>query len=274
MIRRNGSKDFLLITQNEHAALAGRIAAAWGNDGFCEPAPRDEVVTAIERHDAGWSIHDDKPTLNREHIPAAFYEMPVCLFVRVWVASVSAAAAAGPMAGLIVSWHFTSLARLAPLDGESEAVHNSLSGFLAAQHCRQLDYCCALRLSHSMAASPPSPLTEQDHKVLYNLWLLRTCDWLSLMMCDDELPFQSPPDAPPGVGPLVVTRKDRRTLQLKPWPLKVPRLSVEIEGRKVPAGRYRSEADLLRVYAGAASRKISLNLVPSVAARRVSRSPA
>ena len=29
-------------------------------------------IAAIEYHDAGWSMHDDKPMLNAEKIPAAF----------------------------------------------------------------------------------------------------------------------------------------------------------------------------------------------------------
>ncbi len=268
MIRRNGPKGFLLITQNDHAALAAQIAAHWGNELFAAPDPREAVVTAIECHDAGWSIHDDKPFLNGQKIPASFYEMPVSAYVRVWVASVSAAAArGGPMAGLIVSWHFTGLSRFVPTQGQPEGVQNMLLDFAAAQHHRQEDYCDALHLSRSLANYPPMPLNERDAGAVYNLWVLRMCDWLSLLLCDDALPdaLRDAPPVPEGVEAPAITAcwKDRRTMCLEPWPLNVARLPVSVAGQRVPAGQYRREVDLIRVYEHSEAETLSYNLMPA-----------
>src|SRR5205809_3731 len=104
MIRRNGQKGYLLVTQNDHAVLAG------------------------------------------------------------------------PMAGLVVSWHFTGLSHIAPINGENEAVQNMLQDFSAHQRARQLDYCGALGLSKSLADYPPIPVHQRDQDALYNLWVLRMCD--------------------------------------------------------------------------------------------------
>ncbi len=267
MIRRKASKGYLLITQNDHAEVAGRIAAHWGNQVFPVPSPRDAVVSAVECHDAGWSIHDDTPTLNEERRPASFYEMPVNWYTRLWVASVSAAAAqGGPMAGLIVSWHFTTLATLIPREDQADPVRNMLTDFMAAQHARRDDYCQALGLSRSMADCPPVASTREDHAAAYNWWLLRACDWLSLQLCDCELP--EPMRAPPSMnGPTSAPLSARRTgdgnLVLEPWPLEVERLSLELSAKRVPSSRYRTQADLLRAYQCAPVEKLRYDLVPS-----------
>jgi len=270
MIRRNGQDSFLLITQNEHASLSGKIASHWGNENFPYPEPRSEVVKAIETHDAGWSLHDDKPVLNSEKIPATFYEMPFQWYIRVWVASVSAAAArGGPMGGLLVSWYLTSLAKLAPIKELSEAVRLHLEDFLSAQHARQVDYCKTLCLSSSMYNDPPHPANGRDHGVMYNYYLLRICDLISLQLCSDAMPetihelaFELSLDGPDTIK---ISRADEQTLCLEPWPLDVDTLPLKIQGLRIPNGRYRREVDLLRVCEQADKETLSFSLSAPVA---------
>ena len=227
------------------------------------PQPREAVVTAIEYHDAGWSMHDDKPTLNDAHEPATFYEMPVPLALRMWVGSVSAVAArGGPMAGLIVSWHFTTLAGLAPIPKEQESVQTLVAEFLVAQRARRVDYCNALGLSRSMAECPPRPVTIHDHEVVYNLWLLRMCDWLSLILCDDALPemVRRPPAPSPGATAIATRWVVPGRLTIEPWPLAVPKLELSVIGRQAPFGPYRRNADLIRAYQQGIPEKLSFTV--------------
>lgn len=265
MIRRNGQKRYLLISQNEHAAISAHIASHWGNNIFAGPMPREEVVEAIASHHAGWSIQDDKPILNADKTPAAFYELPVQCYVRIWVASVSAASAqGGPMAGLLVSWHFTDLARHTPLDELEETVRLHLADFISAQRVRQADYCKALCLSPSMADYPPVPVTKRDLQAIYNFYLLRVCDWISFRLCDDNLTGQLCELAREpkwnGNKPIKLSWADKKTLCMTPWPLDVSSLPIKICGLSVPCGKYRRETDLLRVYEKAARESLSFSL--------------
>lgn len=266
MIRRNGSTGYVLVTQCDHADIAARIAAQWGNGQFPIPQPQAAVVDAIECHDAGWSMQDDKPTLNRDHIPASFYELPFGSYLRIWVASVSAAAArGGAMAGLIVSWHFTTLAQLAPREGQDESVQSLVADFTAAQHARQADYCTALGLSRSLSDFPPQAQSQRDLDALYNYWVLRACDWLSLMVCGTSLPdfICRPPEPPVGTGlpSLTADWKDPHTLRVQPWPLKVPELAVSFSGARIPVGQYRRTADLVRVFAKSSRETLKFRIV-------------
>jgi hypothetical protein len=51
-----------LITQPDHAALAGRIMAHWTSLGVAER--RDAILRAVREHDNGWREPDDAPSVD------------------------------------------------------------------------------------------------------------------------------------------------------------------------------------------------------------------
>ena len=76
MIRRKDSEGWILVSQHDHAMLAGEIIALWGNDAFTRPRPFEEVVFAVSQHDSGWKEWDSHPKINPENgYPANFMEM-------------------------------------------------------------------------------------------------------------------------------------------------------------------------------------------------------
>jgi hypothetical protein len=109
MIRRDAGDDYLLITQTDHAAVAGELAAHFGNGKFARPVPREPLLTAVAMHDQGWPLHDDEPTLNKRGLPLDVFEVPRPIALMVWAASSERAAEADPYAGLLVSLHSLSL---------------------------------------------------------------------------------------------------------------------------------------------------------------------
>ena len=54
MIFRPHGSTRVAITQPDHAALAGRIMAAWRADGLPTHKRRDEILLAVSEHDNGW----------------------------------------------------------------------------------------------------------------------------------------------------------------------------------------------------------------------------
>ena len=61
--RRDGR--LALVTQPDHAALAGWLAEHWGNEQFVVPAPREALVTAATHHDDGWLELDGRADVQR-----------------------------------------------------------------------------------------------------------------------------------------------------------------------------------------------------------------
>src|SRR5436305_1471158 len=111
MIRHRVADDFLLISQNDHAAFSGFLAQHIGNETLAPLAP--QVIAAVAAHDAGWPLHDDNPTLNQSGQPLHIFEIPMRLATRIWSASVERAMPLGPYAALLVSLHQLALSDIA-----------------------------------------------------------------------------------------------------------------------------------------------------------------
>ncbi|MGC4034243.1 MAG: DUF3891 family protein [Tepidisphaeraceae bacterium] len=109
MIRKRVGDAFWLITQQDHAKLAGVMARQVGNRQFARPANADAVFAAIDAHDSGWPIHDDEPTLDASGCPTDVFDTPRAVSHAAWLESARRATAIDPYAGLLVSLHQLSL---------------------------------------------------------------------------------------------------------------------------------------------------------------------
>lgn len=107
LVSRRGD-HLALVTQPDHAALAGWFAAHWGNDRFVVPAPREALVTAATHHDDGWLELDGRPMYNAERRrPAHFIELPLSETVGPYGRGAESVYARDPHAGALVSMHFS-----------------------------------------------------------------------------------------------------------------------------------------------------------------------
>src|SRR5579864_4902957 len=70
MLRMESETGWWLIRHPDHARLAGAFAAAWGNELFRRPEPRDRVLHGIATHDDGWAARDAHPTITRQGKPS------------------------------------------------------------------------------------------------------------------------------------------------------------------------------------------------------------
>src|SRR5258706_13896683 len=84
MIRREMGSSFLLFTQDDHARLSGELARHYGNRFFAKAEPLEETIRAVARHDCGWPLHDQMPTLNKDGLPLDVFETPLDVAIGVW----------------------------------------------------------------------------------------------------------------------------------------------------------------------------------------------
>jgi hypothetical protein len=95
----------LLVTQPDHAALAGTIMAHWCADGLPESPRRDEILLATRAHDDGWYGPDDKPIVDPETGRVLdFVRAPADLRQALWSRGV-ARLSATPYAAALVAEH-------------------------------------------------------------------------------------------------------------------------------------------------------------------------
>ena len=103
MIVRQLSDRVQLISQPDHARLAGRVMA---HCTTLEDSPRrDSILLAIREHDNGWEEEDASPTVDLETGKVVdFVTAPLAIRHRVWPRAIERLSA-DPWAAALVAQH-------------------------------------------------------------------------------------------------------------------------------------------------------------------------
>lgn len=109
--QKQAADEWQLVTQADHAALAGEMARRLKIPDF--PNLDAEIIAAISVHDDGWKQVDDPGAskVNRQGRPLSFFEESPADIFRAWKGSIAAATQVAPIAGILVSEHFCRIAR-------------------------------------------------------------------------------------------------------------------------------------------------------------------
>jgi len=172
--QRQMAASYWLITQPDHAALAGELAAHFVSPRF--PSLEESVVRAIAVHDAGWALFRPEqenpcpPPTDASGKPLSFLEIVPEEFIRAWSASIDRAEAGSAVGGILVSRHFCRLGRgRLAAGGDNAADTRRLLTFLEQEAQRER------RLGSSV------PYTQPELERLTDV--LQFCDLLSLYLC-------------------------------------------------------------------------------------------
>jgi hypothetical protein len=180
--QRAHSPNYLLIHQPDHARLAGELAEQFSIPG--KPAITEAIVTGISLHDEGWLMFDSGAEklqatpaqytlagtpVNGDGRPLSFSDIKAGDFLRAWCASIEAAEAVAPIAGLIVSGHFYRLGKFGASIGHYSGDDGLVQQFIAGEERRRE------RLSKLESRSP--------EEIEYWTDVLQFCDLLSLYLC-------------------------------------------------------------------------------------------
>jgi hypothetical protein len=236
ILRELDGDSVLCIGQPAHAWLSGQLAAAWGNGLFREPRPREEVCLAAAQHDLGMAAWDADPELNPDTgWPMSFLEMPVETHLRLWTAAPALALAQSRWVAMLVSMHGAHLyAGRADQPGVSEVL-----GYLGA-------------FADAMRAS----LGVSEEEAARNQRLLATWDWMSLVLCRDDLPATVEAERP-----LRIKRTWEGTVSVAPWPFRGDDVEAGVDARRLD-GRFDDRAAMGEALRAAPWERIALRLVP------------
>jgi len=101
---------FLLITQPDHAHLAGEILSLWRAGGLPDNPRRDDLLFAAREHDNGWREADAAPRWDAERgRPHDFITLPARERIEVWERGACRFAAERPYASLLIARHALNL---------------------------------------------------------------------------------------------------------------------------------------------------------------------
>jgi hypothetical protein len=237
VLRELGGDAVLCIGQPAHAWVSGQLGAAWGNGLFPEQRPREEVCLAATQHDLGMAASDADPELNPDTgWPASFLEMPVETHLRLWSAAPRLALAQSRWVALLVSMHGAYLYG-------SRAEQPGVGEFLEAQRAFQDEVRSSLGVSEQEAAR--------------NQRLLAAWDWMSLVLCRDEVP------ATIEAGRTVrLERTGEGVVAVAPWPFRVEEVEVAFDARRLE-GRFDDERAMREALRAAPWERLALSLIPS-----------
>jgi len=237
MICRRKGDGWLLISQPAHAWLAGKLAAAWGNEAFGRPDPWEAVILATRLHDIGWMAWDAKPRLNEQGQPVNFLDTSLDETIPLWQRAVEQVGLMDPYAALLVSKHASTIyQRRLEREVDPPEQRTEVEVMLAYQEGVQK----AIRerlADHTLYG--PAVETRRLHAAYR--WL-RVCDLLSLALCADFMPAAGEIQDVPGVGwaestTIVYRRPEAFKLILDPAPFgRLPiRLSVQTRYLEEPS---------------------------------------
>ncbi len=223
--------EYWLITQPDHAALSGAIAAAFGPPLL--PHLSSEVVQGIAVHDDGWATFDAEPCVANGK-PLSFLDFGPCDFLRAWCGSIQGAEKIAPITGAMVSGHFSRLARKRlewGIDGEGD--HKLLLDFLDDERARQQ------RLLGGYS--------QQEFEFLTDV--LQFCDVLSLYLCCGAAQHVDFPQRF-GERPICLRREAARrpdqaaVCRFQPSPFTAGGVNLAVSARRFPASRQPGPATL------------------------------
>jgi hypothetical protein len=277
MIRREEGNDFLLITQHDHALIAGELAERFGNEKFTRPEPRESALRGVRLHDCGWPLHDDQPTLNKDGKPLDVFETTRPIALKVWTASTDKAAAKDPYAGLLVSLHVLSLSVFAStrtdFEHEKFDMDQPADRFAVAkfqQH--EIERQEKLRLTLGLRTDKPGHhkhaqevTQKKEDQLTFNFRMLQAMDLISLALCCTKLPSRQTQDVlpHPGGAPLrfSLERRDKDVV-VDPWPFDQERVELMIPVCRIAAKAYEDDVDLHAALASGASEVLTCAVIP------------
>jgi hypothetical protein len=252
MIRREDEGGFLLITQHDHALISGELAEQFGNEYFATPTPLESVLKGIRLHDAGWPLHDDQPTRNKEGLPLDVFETPREIALKVWTGSVERATANDPYAGLLVSLHVLNLSVFAStfIGFDEKPDQFAVAKFQQREIERQekLRQKLGLRTeSPSHHGGPHETTQKPEDQVNFNFRLLQAMDVISLAACCTRPPSKQTQDLmpEPGAAPIRLNlARQGKDVVVDPWPFKPPQIDLMIPVCRIEKKAYASDEEL------------------------------
>ena len=272
MLRMESETGWQLIRHPDHAELAGAFAAAWGNEKFRKPEPRERVLHGIARHDDGWIERDAHPVITRQGKPSAFSvelvgkysafeEIDIADYLAVRDRAVRTIAEKDPYAGLLISMHtynlLTAHADRSTIAPDGLAL---LDAFLDRQRVYQGELRAAIREDATLA-----PEAKADQTITEHFRLLQACDNLSLLTC---VAFDKPanllhrlPLNDGGAAEVRVEPLGPRRFRLDPWPFRERELGFTFPARHILGNLFADSEELGRAFSLAPVEELRVSLL-------------
>ena len=101
----DGRGGLLAISQVDHAAACGQLAAAWSRPEVLPETVWQRLIESACRHDDGWIDSELPPALDRDGRPLGFMQLPVKAHADIWRRGIDLAGRRDRYEALLVALH-------------------------------------------------------------------------------------------------------------------------------------------------------------------------
>jgi hypothetical protein len=229
MIVRPDASSLLLITQPDHARLAGRLMEAWRADGLPARPTRGRVLHATAAHDTGWEEEDAAPFLDAgTGLPCDFVAAPVHVRQRIWPRAVRKLAAEDGYVAALVAQHALTVYRRYGGDPEWTDFFDTLEALRDDLYSAWMASATADRRGNAAA--------DGAHSFLQDYAIVGLGDLLSLTFCNGW----TEPQAREGYRAIL----QGDVLTIEPDPFDGASVRLDVRARRLPRRRYGSDAEV------------------------------
>jgi len=220
VIVRDEGNALLLITQPDHARLAETIVASMRTEPGLAGGAGPVVLLATREHDNGWAEVDAEPTIDpASGRPRDFMTGPAAVKHELWLRGITRVATMNPRAGALVAEHALTVYGYRGQDAGWQPFFASIAA-MRDDLLRQLGI---------MPGGAREAFEAQYRCVQLG-------DAFSLHFCSGWTEPKQVLDYQVGM------RED--TLMISPDPFDGAAVPLHVPGRRIPARRYRDDADL------------------------------
>lgn len=227
--------DWVLITQSDHARLAGEILGLF--PALAEHPLRQELLRATREHDNGWAEADSAPRVDGDGRPHDFKTLPGDERLRLWRRGIERHRAQDPAVALLILRHALNLHRRARGPAWTEA----------------------LREWRELEAELRELCLLDDELVAETYGWLDLADSISLVACRGLRASQADPFRIEAVGP--ESPDLFSTVRITPFPL-AGATTFRVTARRIPRRAYRNDTELALAAAGARWQRLQVLMKP------------
>ena len=247
IVRNQSDGSVVMITQNDHAKLAGLFAAHWGNARFAKPQPFTSAVRAAQYHDTGWFRYETDPYFDpATGTTPTFQQVPTdAAQLAAYQWAVDMLAGVDTYTGILVSKHRTGLwqsrynVMQSPPPGPPRKLNPEVQDFITRNEIWQ--------------KSAATSVNQEQLAINYNL--LQVWDLMSLYICSNEqlkectinpVPTAYSDDGK-GVAMKLVPSSGAR-ISAAPYPFGRPSLDVSVVFRQLKRDELRDRDSFQAAY--------------------------
>lgn len=220
MIIRDEGTTLLLITQPDHAQLAADLVASIRTEPALGGAARRTILLATHEHDNGWAEVDAEPTVDPDTgRPHDFMTGPASVKHELWLRGITRVAKVNARAGALVAEHAVTVYGYRRREPEWRPFFESIT---------------AMRDDLLQQIGMLTGTARTVFQAAYRC--VQLGDAFSLQFCNAWAQPQTALDYRAAM--------DGDTLLISPDPFAGALIPLRVLGRRIPARRYRDDADL------------------------------